>query len=82
MSGRRLVLLAGLAAGLILCMGCQGRPNPGATSTPPAAAKTSGNVRPSGAQPDLAATARTEKPAAVQPTGRSRHFGFRPRRLR
>ncbi len=67
MSGRRLVLLKGLAAGLILCMGCQGRPNPGTTSTPPTSATTSGNAPTSGASPALAATGATEKPAAVHP---------------
>ena len=68
MSGRRLILLAGLAAGLILCMGCQGRPNAGATPTPPAAPKISGTcptsrgcTRSGGHEPG------SEKPAAVQP---------------
>ena len=44
MSGRRLVLPAGLAAGLILCTGCQSRPNPGAIAASPTATKIAGNV--------------------------------------
>jgi Protein of unknown function (DUF1553)/Protein of unknown function (DUF1549) len=68
MSGRRLVPLTVLAAGLILCMGCQGRPNTGATSTPPPAAKIPGNAATSAASPGLAVAGPTEKPAAIQPT--------------
>ena len=68
MSGRRLVLLTGLATGLILGLGCQGRPNPGETSLPPTAAKIAGKAPTSGASPVLAVTGATQKPAAVQPT--------------
>jgi hypothetical protein len=68
MSGRRLVPLTVLTAGLILCMGCQGRPNSGTPSTPPSAAKISGNAPTSGTIPALAATRPTEKTAAVPPT--------------
>ena len=67
MSGRRLVLRAGLALGLILCIGCQGRPHPGATPTPPAAPKISGTVLPSGAAPGLAPVAQIAKPGDVPP---------------
>ena len=41
MSGRRLLLLAGLAAALILCMGCQGRPNAGRDFQAPTAPRES-----------------------------------------
>ena len=74
MSGRRLVLLAGLAAGLILCTGCQGRPNPGATPTPPAAANTSGHAPLPGRNPTLARQ-RANREASRRSAGRAGQAG-------
>ena len=72
MSGRRLVRLAGLAAALILSMGCQGRPSSGTTSTLSTAPKIAGNAPTSGATSALVATGPTEKPTTVRPAEPSR----------
>ena len=82
MSGRRLILPASLAAALILCIGCQSRPNAGATSAAPTASKASGNAPTSVPKAHLAATTGQDAdPPASRPSRPSRPCGFRPSRL-
>jgi Protein of unknown function (DUF1553)/Protein of unknown function (DUF1549) len=66
MSGRRLVLLAGLTAALFLSTGCQGRPNAGASSPAPNNHETAGTRPTPGPTPGPTATNQTNTPAPVK----------------
>ncbi len=67
MSGRRLHLPAGLAAAMILCIGCHGHPNPGRNLDASAPHESPGLTPTAKAIPDRAVQGQTKDPAPARP---------------
>ena len=83
MSRRRLVLPAGLAAGLIVCTGCQSRvESRRVAGAAESAAGTAAGLRRRSPSPPAATGATGEPAAGRRPSRPGRHCGFHPRRLR